>query len=106
SAISGQPVPAPGLSAADRAELQKSRERMIDLASRVEAIGTSLSNLENRQGQQGLGLRADMAAARSKMEYLMGETKAVIDAKAFETANRNMDLAEPQIEKLEGFLGR
>lgn len=47
-----------------------------------------------------------MAAARDSMEFLMGEAKDAVEARDFDTAKRNMDLAERALEKLEGFLGR
>jgi eukaryotic-like serine/threonine-protein kinase len=106
SQTASAPAPAPLATPAERAELAHARQRMVQLASRAEAINQSIRNLEQQQAKQGVGLRGDMAAARASMEYLMGETKASIDAKDFDAANQSMDLAEPQIEKLEKFLGR
>ena len=79
---------------------------MISLVARAAAVGRSMKRMEEQQGRQGVGMRGDMAAARDTMEYLMAETKTAVDAKDLETAKRNMDLAERQIEKLETFLGR
>ena len=62
--------------------------------------------MEQQQAKQGLGMRGDMSAARDSMEYLMGQAKNAVEGRHFVIANRNMDLAERQIEKLEGFLGR
>ena len=79
---------------------------MIQLAARAVSAGRTIRNMEQQQARQGVGMRGDMAAARDSMEFLMGEAKDAIEARDFDTAKRNMDLAERALEKLEGFLGR
>ena len=79
---------------------------MMLLAGRVAAVRGSLDNLQRQQAASGLGLRADMAAAKGSMEYLMGEAKNSLAAGDGASAKRNLDMAEQQVEKLEGFLGR
>jgi len=95
-----------GASAAERAALQEARERLIQLTARAVSAGRTIRNMEQQQARQGVGMRGDMAAARDSMEFLMGEAKDAIEARDFDTAKRNMDLAERALEKLEGFLGR
>ena len=79
---------------------------MMLLAGRVAALRGSLDNLQRQQAASGLGLRGDMAAAKGSMEYLMGEAKNALAAGDTASAKRNLDMAEPQVEKLERFLGR
>ncbi|MBI3694169.1 MAG: protein kinase [Acidobacteria bacterium] len=86
--------------------LQELRERMILLAARVTAVRISLQNLQQQQSQSGLSLRSDMVAASQRVEYLMGEANAALAARDAVALKRNLDLAERDVEKLEGFLGR
>jgi hypothetical protein len=62
--------------------------------------------MDQQQARLGVGMRADMAAARESMEYLLTEAKEAIEARDAEAGKRKMDLAERQVEKLERFLGR
>jgi hypothetical protein len=88
------------------AALQEQRERMINLVSRANAVRSSLENMESQQRAAGLGMRGDMAAAGQRVQFLMGEANGALGARDAAAAKRNMDLAERDIEKLEGFLGR
>ena len=106
AAASAPPAAPSGPGAAEFAALQESRERFILLAARAAAMGRSMRNMEQAQARQGLGMRADMAAARDSMEFLLGGAKEALDARDLVTANRNMDLAERALERLEGFFGR
>ncbi|MBI4479831.1 MAG: protein kinase [Acidobacteria bacterium] len=106
AAASPEPAAPARPTAADSAPIFQARQRMIQLAARAAAVARTVRNMEQQQARQGVGMRGDMAAARDSMEFLMAETKDAIEARDFDTANRNMDLAERAIEKLEGFLGR
>ena len=100
---------APAMPAAppvDAAALQEQRQRMINLVSRANAVRSSLENMERQQRASGLGMRTDMAAAGQRVQFLMGEANGALGARDAAAAKRNMDLAERDIEKLEGFLGR
>jgi hypothetical protein len=79
---------------------------MILLAARAGAVRNSMETLERQQRQSGLSMRSDMAAAKSSAEYLMEEAKGSLASGDVAATTRNLDLAERQIEKLEGFLGR
>ncbi len=76
------------------------------LGGRAAAVHGSLDNLERQQNRSGLSLRGDMAAAKTSMDYLMSEAKSSLAAGDAASAKRNLDMAEKQVEKLEGFLGR
>jgi hypothetical protein len=104
AAASAPPAQAPAI--ANPAAFQEQRERMISLAARANAVRAGMASIERQQQAAGLGMRADMAAARERMQYLLGEANAALAARDAESAKRNMDLAERDIEKLEGFLGK
>jgi tRNA A-37 threonylcarbamoyl transferase component Bud32/class 3 adenylate cyclase len=92
--------------AANLASMQEARERLILLVARAGAVGRSMRNMEEAQARQGLGMRADMAAARDSMEYLLGGARDALAERDLVTARRNMDLAERALERLENFFGR
>lgn len=100
------PSPAPAAAPAASSALSGLRSEYAQLAGRANSVATSLGRLEQQQGRMGVGLRGDMATARGSMEYLMGEAKSALDTGDADAAQRNMSLAERQIEKLEDFLGR
>lgn len=79
---------------------------MILLSARASAVSRSMQNIEQQQNRAGLSMRGDMAAARQSMEYLLGEANASLSVGDADTTKRNLELAERQVGKLEGFLGR
>lgn len=105
-----QPVaqPAPPPPAVDTARIQalsKQQDRMMSMAARVNAARGSLANLQRSQQAQGLGLRADITATSSRMEYQMDQAESAIKAGDPAAAKRSLDAAERELDKLEGFLG-
>ena len=89
----------------DPAVLQELRERMVQLAARVGAVRTSLGNLKRSQEANGMSLRGDMAAAESRMNYMMEGSNSALNAHDIPAAKKFLDSAEGEIEKLEKFLG-
>ncbi len=86
--------------------LQDLQERMVSLTGRASAVKDSVQNIQRQQNSEGLSMRPDIAAALSRMERFMNEADAALSAGNSASAQRNMDLAEREIEKLEKFLGR
>jgi hypothetical protein len=86
--------------------LQQLRERMVFLASRANALRTSLQNLEQQQRASGLSLRGDISASWKRMEFLLDEAEAGLKARDPNAAKRNLDLAEREVDRLDQFLGR
>jgi serine/threonine-protein kinase len=117
----GQPVspppeaPPPQTSAASAAaaaaadakaeRLEKLREEGSLLSIRVGTVKSSLDGLQKAQAGTGLGLRADMAASAQRMDYLMNEADAALQRGDAAATQRNLDLAEKEVSKLEKFLG-
>jgi hypothetical protein len=86
-------------------QLEKLREQGSLLSIRVGTVKSSLDGLRNAQARSGLGLRADMAASAQRMDYLMNEADAAVQRGDAAAAQRNLDLAEKEVSKLEKFLG-
>jgi serine/threonine-protein kinase len=104
-----QATPAPAASAADAAraeQLENLREQGSLLSIRAGTVRSSLESLRKAQARSGLGLRADMAASAQRMDYLMNEADAALQRGDVAAAQRNLDLAEKEVAKLEKFLGQ
>ncbi|MCS7314247.1 MAG: protein kinase [Bryobacterales bacterium] len=86
--------------------LQRLQDRMVVLASRAGAVRATLENLQRQQAAMGLGLRGDMTAAWKRMEHYMDQAEAALSKGDVAAAERHMDAAEKEIERLEAFLGR
>jgi len=80
-------------------------DRLGKLAARAVAVRNSLKSLEESQRRSGLNLRADMAAARTRMEPQMDRAESMLKQRDSAGAVRAMDAAEREAEKLEKFLG-
>lgn len=79
---------------------------MTNLVARGSAAKESVENIRQQQQRQGLNLRADIAAALSRMDQYMNRADAALEARDAGLASRSMDSAEREIDKLEKFLGR
>ncbi len=93
--------------AAEKArELKEAAHEADQLDARAAAISQSLDNLRSEQAKQGYGLRGDMATAEELMKTNLSRAQAAINQGDGAKAKEYLDLAEAQVEKLEGFLGR
>jgi serine/threonine-protein kinase len=104
-----QASPAPAASAADAAQaelLEKLRDQGSMLSIRAGTVRTSLNALRKTQARSGLGLRADMAASEQRMDYLLSQADAALQRGDAAAGQRNLDLAEKEVSKLEKFLGQ
>lgn len=91
--------------AADAPQLQQTETEVDQLSSRASAVSASLDGLRKQQAAQGLNLRGDMTAAEQRMQTNMSKAQAAIQAQDAAQAKHYLNLAEPDVEKLEGFLG-
>ena len=87
-------------------ELEEIERQMDQLASRAGAVHDSLENLRRQQAAQGLGLRGDIASTQERMNTYLGKAQAAMRKEDLRASKKYMELAEPEIEKLEKFLGR
>ena len=90
---------------ANAEQLEKFREEGSLLSIRVGTVKSSLDGLRKAQARTGLGLRADMAASEQRMDYLMNQADAALQRGDAAATQRNLDLAEKEVSKLEKFLG-
>jgi len=75
------------------------------MTSRADAVSASLDGLRKAQAAQGLSLRGDMAAAEERMQNNLSKAQSAVQAQNAAQAKHYLDLAEPDVEKLEKFLG-
>jgi serine/threonine-protein kinase len=90
---------------ADAAQLQDVETEVDQLSSRASSVTTSLNSLRQQQATQGLTLRGDMTAAEQRMQTNLSKAQSALQAQDPAQAKHYLDLAEPDVEKLEKFLG-
>jgi serine/threonine-protein kinase len=103
------PVQEPGqglVSAAETEHLQQVENEVDQLAARANAVNDAVDNLRQKQSAQGLELRSDMVSAQEMMKTYVAKAQSAIQSQDSKNAERYMKLAEPQVEKLEKFMGR
>jgi eukaryotic-like serine/threonine-protein kinase len=88
----------------DPAVLQELRERLVKLDARAGAVRSSLQNLKNAQAAGGLSLRGDMTAAESRMNHMLDGANSALRAHDAAAAEKFMQSADTELEKLEKFL--
>ena len=65
-----------------------------------------LQSFGQQQSRQGLGLRADIREAQTRLDFQMQESNRALQAGDFETARTSMHYAQSAVETIEKFLGR
>jgi serine/threonine protein kinase len=89
-----------------RAEQLEQVEKEVDqLSGRTGAVNDSLDNLRREQSAQGFGLRGDMASTQESLKIHMAKAQQALQNQDVKSAQRYLNLAEPEVEKLEKFLG-
>ena len=82
------------------------REKMTLLGTRMSAVDQGLEHLQRSQAASGLGLRGDMVAAQRAMQSFYAQADSSLRAGDLAAAAKQLERAEANLEKLEGFLGR
>jgi hypothetical protein len=98
------PAAPAGPSLAD--QLEELDHNLDQLSSREISVNSSLDTLQRQMASQGLNLRGDIVAAQARVRANLAKAQAALQAKDPHTAQKYLDMAEPDIEKLEKFLGR
>jgi eukaryotic-like serine/threonine-protein kinase len=117
SAPMGQPENAAGSATSDmasvtqqqsatEAQLQELEQQMDQLSSRASSVDDSLNTLRQQQSTQGYGLRGDISSAQQMMKTYMAKAQTALQNQDAKNAKKYLDLAQPQVETLEKFLGR
>ena len=97
------PVQPPGPSQAD---LDKASEDLMKLHARAEAVKDSLDRLRGQNAASGLGLRQDIVASASRMESYLQAADRALQSNTLDSARKDMNHAEEELNKLEAFFGR
>lgn len=92
--------------AVSRAELQQTREQIVELGARASGIHSSLQTIQRAQAANGLNLRGDMVEAESLMDSYLQGANAALNAGDVASAKSFLQKAEIQVERLEKFLNR
>jgi hypothetical protein len=82
------------------------RERFNELSIRASTARNGLLSLERQQSSQGLGLRADIREAQTRMDFQLHEATMSMQSGDFEGARRSLRYAQNAVETIEKFLGR
>ena len=90
----------------DTAQLDELDRELDQLSSREMAITASLDALSREQNAQGMHLRGDMVEAQARMRTYLGKAQSAIQVQDAKSARKYLDLTEPEVERLEKFLGR
>ncbi|MBI3471324.1 MAG: hypothetical protein HY013_08205 [Candidatus Solibacter usitatus] len=88
-----------------KSEAREAKIRFQNLTARASAMLDSIRTLEDRLHQQGLSLRADTVASRTRMELFMDEAEEELKAGRLKEARKAMSRAEGAIAKLETAMG-
>ena len=105
AAGSSQDTSAQSNQAAQAEQLEQVEKEVDQLSSRTSAVNDSLDNLRREQAAQGFGLRGDMASTQESLKTHMSKAQQALQNQDVKSAKRYLDLAEPEVEKLEKFLG-
>lgn len=100
--VSPAPPPLPPVS---EQELTTANDAMIKMQARAAAVNQALGDLQRQQAASGYGLRGDMAAASGRMNSYLRMADQQIRDRNLAGAQRSMDQAEQDLEKIEKFLG-
>ncbi len=87
-------------------DMDTASEDLMKLHARAEAVKDSLDNLRRQQAQDGLGIRQDIASASSRLTMYLGAADNALRGNSLESARKNMERAEQELDKLEKFFGR
>ena len=98
--------PPPPSPAAHGAEFDETREQLIRLGLRSDAIHSTLRTLERAQAARGLYLASDMVEAESLMDNYLDEANTALNARDAASAKSFVEKAELQAERLEKLLIR
>ena len=91
---------------ADSSQLADLDHEVVQLASRAGAVNDSLEHMRQQQGAQGLGMNTDISSAQQRMAMYMAKAQTALQNQDAKGARKYLDLAEPEVQRLEKFLGR
>ena len=87
-------------------EAAELRDQYNELAIRANTARAGLRSFEQQQSRQGLGLRADIREAQTRLDYQLQEAMSSLQSGDMEGTRRNLRYAQSAVETIEKFLGR
>ena len=106
TAIRGETKASSQSDSADSSQLADLEHETVQLASRAGAVNDSLEHMRQQQGAQGLGMNTDISSAQQRMAMYMARAQTALQNQDAKGARKYLDLAEPEVQRLEKFLGR
>jgi len=105
--MNNAPVPgnATDQAAAAAAQFEELEKQFDQISTRTSAVASSLDTLQRQQASQGLNLRGDIAASQERLHTYVGKAQLAMQNQDMKNAQKYLDLAEPELEKIEKFLG-
>lgn len=100
-----QPAPVQP-SGPSQADLDKASEDLMKLHARAEAVKDSLDRLRGQNAASGLGVRQDIVASASRLEGYLQAADRALQSNTLDSAHKDMNHAEEELNKLEAFFGR
>jgi eukaryotic-like serine/threonine-protein kinase len=91
--------------AANTAEINALRSKMMLMSTRVGAVRRSLQRLESEQNRTGLGMRGDIKGSENRLIHFLDEAQNALQDGNAGAARTNLDRAERELGQLESFLG-
>ena len=95
-------APPPGPSPEELAKLEDEADK---LNVRAAAASQSVDTLRRQQVAAGYNLRADIASAQERMQLYLSKGDAALKANDAANAQKYLDLADKELDKIEKFLG-
>ncbi len=87
-------------------ELAELRQKFNETSIRASTARNGLNSFQQQQARQGLGLRADIREAQTRMDYQLQEATAYLQRGDIENARTSLRYAQNAVETIEKFLGR
>jgi hypothetical protein len=88
-----------------QAQMSELKEQADLMAVRVETARTGLSSIKSQMAAQGLGLRSDVLAAESRMNYFLDKAQREISSGDAVSAEHDLQMAGYAAGYIEKFLG-
>ncbi|MBV9625657.1 MAG: protein kinase [Acidobacteria bacterium] len=90
----------------DRAQLAELDHQFDLLSSRADSVNGSLRTLADGQRSEGLGLRGDVVSSQQRMQRYLARAESALKNQDAQEVKKYLELAEPEVTRLEKFLGR
>jgi hypothetical protein len=89
-----------------QADLDTASEDLMKLHTRADAVKDSLDRLRGQNAASGLGVRQDIVASASRMDSYLQAADRALQNNTLDSARKDMNRAEDELNKLEAFFGR